>query len=77
MVVRPEAPEGEFGGNRPARSFVAVDFIGAGVGERVLVATGSSARNIGSGTEAQLNVPVDATIVGIVDEMELTGKPKK
>ncbi len=43
---------------------VAVDIIGAGVGEMVLVATGSSAR-IGSGLE---KAPVDAAIVGIVDE---------
>ena len=43
---------------------VAVDIIGAGVGEMVLVATGSSAR-IGSGLE---KAPVDAAIVGIIDD---------
>ena len=43
---------------------VAVDNIGAGIGEYVLVATGSSAR-IGCGME---NAPVDAAIVGILDE---------
>ena len=41
---------------------VAIDIIGAGIGETVLVVTGSGAR---VGME---NVPVDAAIVGIVDE---------
>ena len=44
--------------------FVAVDNVGAGIGETVLVATGSAAR-IGCGAD---NSPVDAAIVGIVDE---------
>lgn len=44
--------------------FVAIDNIGAGIGETVLVATGSAAR-VGMGME---HVPVDAAIVGIVDE---------
>lgn len=44
---------------------VAIDNVGAGIGEIVLVATGSSAR-IGCGQE---NAPVDAAIVGIVDEL--------
>lgn len=42
---------------------VAVDNVGAGIGEIVLVATGSAAR-IGCGMETS---PVDAAIVGIVD----------
>jgi ethanolamine utilization protein EutN len=42
---------------------VAVDKIGAGVGEQVLVATGSAAR-VG-GLE---NAPIDAAIVGIIDD---------
>ncbi|MBO7208506.1 MAG: EutN/CcmL family microcompartment protein [Clostridia bacterium] len=45
-------------------SFIAIDNVGAGIGETVLVATGSAAR-IGCGME---NAPVDAAIVGIVDE---------
>lgn len=43
---------------------VAIDNVGAGIGEDVLVATGSAARigcNVG-------NSPVDAAIVGIVDD---------
>ena len=43
---------------------VAIDVVGAGVGEVVLVATGSSARYASNHT----NDPVDAAIVGIVDE---------
>ena len=43
---------------------VAIDNIGAGIGEIVLVATGSAAR-IGCGMES---APVDAAIVGIVDD---------
>ena len=42
---------------------IAIDNIGAGIGESVLVATGSAAR-IGCNME---NAPVDAAIVGIVD----------
>lgn len=45
---------------------VATDNIGAGIGEIVLVATGSAAR-IGCGKE---NAPIDAAIVGIVDDGE-------
>lgn len=43
---------------------VAIDNIGAGIGEIVLVALGSAAR-IGCDLE---DAPVDAAIVGIVDE---------
>lgn len=43
---------------------VAVDNVGAGIGEVVLVAQGSAAR-IGCGMES---APVDAAIVGIVDD---------
>jgi len=50
-------------------SFVAADFVGAGVGDRVLVATGSSARNACRNP----NSPIDATIVGIIDELETEG----
>ena len=43
---------------------VAIDNVGAGIGEDVLVATGSAAR-IGCNVEKS---PVDAAIVGIVDD---------
>lgn len=44
-------------------NLVAVDNVGAGIGEVVLVATGSAAR-IGCGQDL---APIDAAIVGIVD----------
>ena len=43
---------------------VAVDKVGAGIGELVLVAQGSAGR-IGCGVE---KAPIDAAIVGIIDE---------
>ena len=52
--------------NMPGQRVVAVDNVGAGVGELVLVATGSAAR-VGAGNE---NAPLDALIVGIVDSAE-------
>lgn len=46
------------------KQLVAIDKIGAGIGEFVLVSTGSAAR-IGCGMEG---APVDAAIVGIIDD---------
>ncbi len=48
-------------------NLVAIDNVGAGIGEVVLVATGSAAR-IGCGME---QAPVDAAIVGIVDDGDM------
>jgi ethanolamine utilization protein EutN len=50
--------------------FVAVDTIGAGVGEVVLVAVGSSAR----ATDRTKSAPTDATVIGIVDSVQLGGQ---
>ena len=49
---------------------VAVDAVGAGVGEVVLYASGSSARQ----TELTKDRPVDAVIMAIVDQVEVEGK---
>jgi len=49
---------------------VAVDAVGAGAGEVVLYATGSSARQT-SITDAR---PVDAVIMAIVDEYDVRGE---
>jgi carbon dioxide concentrating mechanism protein CcmL len=46
---------------------VAVDSVGAGEGEVVLVATGSSSRQ----TEFTKNKPVDAVIMAIVDKLDV------
>jgi len=51
---------------------VAADSLDAGVGEVVLYASGSSARQ----TEATKNRPVDATIMAIVDELAVEGKSR-
>ncbi|MEA4846091.1 MAG: EutN/CcmL family microcompartment protein [Clostridiaceae bacterium] len=48
-------------------TFVAADFIGAGIGETVLVATGSSARKVLNKDSS----PIDATVVGIIDTVEV------
>ena len=46
---------------------VAADIIGAGVGETVIIVGGSSARN----ATGDSFTPVDATVVGIVDDLEV------
>ena len=53
-------------GTEKSRMVVAVDSVGAGVGEIVLFAQGSSARQ----TELTQNKPVDAVITAIVDKMD-------
>ena len=68
MLVRHIDPEGkETGGH-----VVAVDALGAGPGELVLIATGSSARQ----TIATQNRPCDAVIMAIVDSWEIGGVDK-
>jgi carbon dioxide concentrating mechanism protein CcmL len=59
--------------NEDQGSFVvAADAVGAGVGEVVMVATGSSARQ----TEATRDRPCDAVIMAIVDAWEVGGEEK-
>jgi ethanolamine utilization protein EutN len=52
------------------KPLVAVDSVGAGVGNVVMLVTGSSARN----TAITRMAPTDATIVAIVDTVEMSGK---
>ncbi len=49
------------------RTFVAVDMLGAGVGDLVLLTQGSSARM----TPETKNMPIDAVIIGIVDQVHV------
>ena len=67
MIVRPEKTM------NTGTDLIAIDIIGAGIGEKVLVAQGSAAR-IGCDMP---DAPVDAAIVGIVDDgqdgMEILG----
>ncbi|MDK2986248.1 MAG: ethanolamine utilization protein EutN [Clostridia bacterium] len=60
MIVQLMDNLGEFNGN----IIVAADLIGAGIGEKVLITQGSSARRM----EGLENTPIDAIIVGIIDE---------
>ncbi|MGQ7720509.1 EutN/CcmL family microcompartment protein [Melioribacter sp. OK-1-Me] len=48
-------------------TIIAVDSVGAGIGETVLVAQGSSARQ----TTFTKNKPVDAVIMAIVDKLDV------
>ena len=49
------------------RTFVAVDTLGAGVDDFVLLTQGSSARM----TEGTSKLPIDAVVVGIVDQVHV------
>ena len=63
LVARPIDPAG-----KPEGSYlVAVDTVDAGVGETVLIVSGSSAR-MASGLK---DCPVDAAVVGIIDNIEV------
>ena len=57
-------------GNILEKYSVAVDAVGAGVGELVLTASGSSARI----TDVTKDKPVDSVIMAIVDTLEVHGK---
>jgi len=63
LIARPMDPDG-----KPEGLFVvAVDTVDAGVGETVLIVSGSSAR-MASGMK---DCPVDAAVVGIVDTISV------
>jgi microcompartment protein CcmK/EutM len=64
MVVRPVDLKGKVEGG----PLVAVDTVDAGVGELVLVVSGSSAR-MASGMK---DCPVDAAIIGVVDTVSIS-----
>lgn len=63
LVARPLDPSGKPDGNY----LVAIDTVDAGVGETVLIVSGSSAR-MASGLK---DSPVDAAIVGIIDTIDI------
>jgi microcompartment protein CcmK/EutM len=68
LVCQPLNAEGEKAGT----AVVAADAVGAGVGEVILFATGSSARQ----TTSTQNRPVDAVVMAIVDHWEVGGDTK-
>jgi ethanolamine utilization protein EutN len=51
------------------RTFVAVDTLGAGVDEMVLICQGSSARL----TPETDKLPIDAVIIGLIDTVDVAG----
>ena len=70
LVVRACDVDGSFSASGTGAIVIAVDAVGAGIGEVVLYASGSSARQ----TQATQNRPVDATIMAIVDEVAVEGE---
>ncbi|WP_411682200.1 EutN/CcmL family microcompartment protein [Clostridium thailandense] len=54
----------EIGGTDAGKRLIVVDNIGAGIGDRVIVTTGSSARRMLGNDD----IPVDAVVVGMIDE---------
>src|SRR5687767_5470746 len=68
LVVRGQ----DLDGKATSTLVVAADAIGAGIGEVVLYASGSSARQ----TKVTKDRPVDATIMAIVDQIEVGGQLK-
>jgi len=55
------------------RTFVAADAVGAGIGERVLVVSGSTARR----AMGRDNTCADCAIVGIIDSLEVDREAKQ
>lgn len=65
LLVRRVTAEGELPENPLIGDEVAVDSVGAGVGELVLLSSGSSARQVFTSP----NEAIDLAIVGIVDSI--------
>ncbi|RLS60384.1 MAG: ethanolamine utilization protein EutN [Planctomycetota bacterium] len=52
------------------RTFIAVDTLGAGAGQVVLVTQGSSARL----TPETKSLPIDAVVIGLIDTVNIEGR---
>lgn len=65
LVVRPADARGEVTGE----PFLAIDMVGAGEEELVLVTQGSSAR----AATGNMSSPIDAAIIGILDSLRVDG----
>lgn len=72
LVVEPFRlePQGRDKLTTTGRTFVAVDMLGAGVGDFVLIAQGSSARF----TPETQQLPIDCVVIGIVDSVDIERK---
>ncbi|MDY6872469.1 MAG: EutN/CcmL family microcompartment protein [Chloroflexota bacterium] len=66
LIVRQTDEKGEPIG----KPYVAVDTVNAGVGDLVLTASGSSARQ----TNITKDRPIDAVIMAMIDSLEVDGK---
>ncbi len=64
LIVKPINPDGTDAGGY----VVAVDTVGAGFHERVLIVGGSSARM----ADGNKDCPVDTAIVGVIDSIDFT-----
>lgn len=69
LIVQPESPNE----SSAEGSFIAVDRIGAGVGDQVLVTRGSAAANMSENAK----LPIDALIIGIIDSIDVEKKGVK
>ncbi|WP_026582315.1 EutN/CcmL family microcompartment protein [Bacillus sp. J33] len=69
LIVQPESPNGA----SPEAPFIAVDRIGAGVGDQVLVTRGSAAANM----SGDARLPIDALIIGIIDSIDVENREVK
>lgn len=75
LLLLEAVPASDPGGSLPGSAdpssvYVAIDLIGAGIDEIVLVATGSAARVSADGSAA----PTDAAVVAIVDAVQFDGR---
>lgn len=66
LFVQPEGPNGA----PIAAPLVALDRIGAGIGDQVIVTSGSAARFVFKDKE----LPIDAVIIGIVDSIDVESR---
>ncbi|WP_454617641.1 EutN/CcmL family microcompartment protein [Bradyrhizobium cenepequi] len=70
LIVTPlafgEGPAAAQGAAQAAKDYVAIDLVGAGEGEVVLVTTGSAARVLDA-----TDVPTDAAIIAVVDTIQI------
>jgi ethanolamine utilization protein EutN len=69
LIVKPVSPEG----HDESGYVIAVDTVGAGTGELVILVAGSSARM----ADGCKDKPVDSAIVGIVDGLNLDSPGKR
>lgn len=65
MIVQEDEPKTD-------KTYVAADVVGAGIGERVIVVSGSTARKAFGNDD----IPADMAIVGIIDSVEIDRKAK-